>query len=130
MYKKIEDCCKYQEQIKKLTSRTKKRKKKQINVDDDCEDRGNESARGGAKKKLMPVRNRYAPEIAKGIDRIKPSVKVRDEYSHSRHTRCVMESFKDTRMPHSGVDSSGTTIQNYSELLAEVCITYISVKEF
>ncbi|XP_015108714.1 uncharacterized protein LOC107035680 [Diachasma alloeum] len=87
MYKRIEECCKYQGQIKKLT-KTKRRKKKVVDVDDECKGRGDESARGAVRRKLTPVKSRCVSEI----ERIKPSVNVRDQYSFSRHIQCVMDS--------------------------------------
>ncbi|XP_063988004.1 uncharacterized protein LOC135168074 [Diachasmimorpha longicaudata] len=100
MYKKIEECCKHQEQIKKIT-KTKKRKRKVIDVDNECEDR-DERTPGSVRRKLTPVKSRYVSEIDRGIDRIKPPVNVRDEYSFSRHIQCVM----DDSARHSGLSRS------------------------
>ncbi|XP_011310208.1 uncharacterized protein [Fopius arisanus] len=86
MYKRPEEC---KQHSKKLT-KTKKKRKRTVDIEDECDDRGSDYPQGIVKKKLTP-RNRYVSAIDKGIDKIKPSINVRDQYSNSRHIQCLTE---------------------------------------
>lgn len=98
---KREECCKFQDEIRKLGKRRNNRKKIKIanvdDADDECEDFDDEKGQKYNKNGKIDDAGRSGSgkcisEIDEIVGRIKPGISTRDEYSLDRHARCITDS--------------------------------------